>query len=310
VLVGRRSERRRNRLLVLGYHNVEPTWSWPGPPGAGIATFAQQMRVLDRIATVVPLEGALDALAAGRPLPPRAVALTFDDGYRDNLELAAPVLRRHGMPATIYLVPGFLSGEQHAWWERLGWALRRARARRVRLDEQELVIGDDGNVAALRAVETTVKRMTHSARTCAVEQLVEELRPDGSYHADELFLDWDAARGLIPAGMTIGSHTLGHAILGRETPADQDIDLRESRRLLQRELSAEVATLAYPNGTRGDYDDATFAAARAAGYSHAVTAWGGAVVAGAPPYEICRVMVSTATAAPRFAAKVLAQLLA
>ena len=299
---------RAERLLVLGYHNVESTWFWPSRPGAGVATFARQMRVLDRIATVVPLEEALDALAAGRPLPPRAVALTFDDGYRDNLELAAPVLRRHGMPATIYLVPGFLSGEQHAWWERLGWAVGRARARRLQLDGRELVLGDDGNVAALRAVETVVKRMTHDERMHAVEQIVEDSRPSGAYRADELFLDWDAARRLAPAGMAVGSHTLAHAILGRETAADQRADLRESRRLLQRELSAEVATLAYPNGTAADYDDATFAAAREAGYSHAVTAWGGPVSEGTPPYEITRTMVSTSTSATRFAAKILKQL--
>lgn len=295
--------------MILGYHNVESTWFWPNRPGAGIAAFAQQMRVLDRIANVVPLEDALHALAGGRPLPPRAVALTFDDGYRDNLELAAPVLRRYGMPATIYLVPGFLSGEQHAWWERLGWAIGRARGRRVRLSGHDLVLGGDGNLAALRAVETIVKRMTHDDRMRAVEQLVEDLRPGGAYRPDELFLDWDAARRLAPAGMTVGSHTLAHAILGRETAADQRADLRESRRLLQRELSAEVATLAYPNGTPADYDESTFAAAHEAGYSHAVTAWGGPVSAGVQPYEICRTMVSTSTGAPRFAAKILKQLL-
>jgi peptidoglycan/xylan/chitin deacetylase (PgdA/CDA1 family) len=150
--------------------------------------------------------------------------------------------------------------------------------------------------------------MTHDERMNAVEQIVDDLRPGGEYRADELFMDWDAARGLAAAGMTVGSHTLAHAILGRESAADQRVDLRESRRLLQRELSVEVSTLAYPNGTRADYDDATFAAAREAGYSHAVTAWGGPVSAGAPPYEITRTMVSTSTSATRFAAKILKQL--
>jgi peptidoglycan/xylan/chitin deacetylase (PgdA/CDA1 family) len=302
------TDRGRNRLLVLGYHNVEATWFWPDRPGAGAATFARQMRVLHRIATVVPLEAALSALVAGRPLPPRAVALTFDDGYRDNLELAAPVLQRYRMPATIYLVPGFLAGEQHAWWERLGWAIRHARARRLRLGGLELELGEDGRAAALRAVETALKRMTQTDRLRAVEQLVEDLRPAGDYRADALFLDWDDARRLAPAGLAVGSHTLGHAILGRETAADQYVDLRESRQLLQRELGVEVSTLAYPNGTRADYDDATVAAAREAGYSHAVTAWAGPVTVDAPPYEICRTMVSTATSAPRFAAKVLRDL--
>jgi hypothetical protein len=106
-----------DRLIVLMWHNVEGTWCYPAAPGAGTRGLAQQLRRLKQLASVVPLEDALEALAAGRPLPSRAVAITFDDGYRDNLDLAAPLLQDLGLPATFFLVPGLLSYEVRPWWE-------------------------------------------------------------------------------------------------------------------------------------------------------------------------------------------------
>src|SRR5687768_2534006 len=115
------------RLLILCWHNIEPTWSFPGTSAeAGRRGFERQVRFLRRWANVVPLRPALADLVEGRPLPPRAVALTFDDGYLDNYTVASPILRAAGLPATFFLVPGFLSGTAQAWWEDLGWAFAHA----------------------------------------------------------------------------------------------------------------------------------------------------------------------------------------
>jgi peptidoglycan/xylan/chitin deacetylase (PgdA/CDA1 family) len=294
---------RRQRLLVLGFHNVDSTWCWPSPAGEGVSTFLRQLKILDRVANVVPLKESLDALAAARPLPPRAVALTFDDGYRDNLTLAAPILRRFGMPATIFLVPHFLSRREHAWWERLGWAVRQARADELILDGVRHPLPDaDARESALRAVEVGIKDRTHAERTHVVDQLVERLQPSGEFDADALFLDWDSARELPAAGLTVGSHTLEHAILARETPADQQLSLRASRAMLERELGVEVDTLAYPNGKRVDYDATTLDEVRDAGYSYAVTTWGPPVAPGDAPFEIHRSLVEPCTGAARFSA--------
>ena len=298
-----------SRLLVLGFHNVERTWRFPSPEGQGVRNFGRHMRILHRLANVMPLTDALDALAAGRPLPSRAVALTFDDGYRDNLTFAVPHLRRFGMPATIYLVPHFLSGLEYAWWERLGWAVREATVRCVTHNGASHSLQDENaRVAALRHIEDDLKDHTHAERSQQVESLVDELRPRGEFAHGDLFMDWDAAREIVAAGLSVGSHTLEHAILARETPDGQRHDLRESRELLQRELKVEVDTLAYPNGKPVDYDATTIDAARDAGYRYAVTTWGGPVTADAPPYEIHRTLVSPVESGARFAAKLVKRL--
>ena len=103
-----------------------------------------------------------------------------------------------------------------------------------------------------------------------------------------MFLDWDGARRLLRPGVAIGSHSQHHSILSQEDAADQAADLAQSRQELERRLGVEVALLAYPNGRDGDYDQATVAAARQAGYGHAITTLPGWNGPATPPYEIRR----------------------
>ncbi len=105
-----------SRLLVLCYHNVNSTWCFPAGPGDGVRGLESQLRMLNRLFHVIPLEDAAARLAEGRTLPRRAAAITYDDGYRDNLALAVPMLERLGLPATFFLVPGLLSNDSIPWW--------------------------------------------------------------------------------------------------------------------------------------------------------------------------------------------------
>ena len=293
----------QNRLLVLGFHNIEKTWCWPAPSGAGLRAFGQHLAILRRVANVVDLRESLDTLAAGGTLPPRAVALTFDDGYRDNLTLAAPLLRKFSMPATIFLVPGLLDRTVHAWWERLGWAITQATAPTLTHDGVDYSLSDaTQRTAAQRTIEEDIKSLTHLERATFIENLVAALEPDGADGADEMFLDWDAARALPDAGLTIGSHTMEHPILARESAEVQRHSLRESKRALQDEIGVEVSTLAYPNGTRNDYDTTTLTEVESAGYDYAVTTWGGAVTDAVRPYEVDRALVGPYTHPLRFSA--------
>lgn len=279
---------RGSRLLVLGWHNVDPTHCFPAPPGSGRRGLESQLRLVSRIGNVVPLASALRDLAEGRPLPPRAVAITFDDGYRDNLTIAGPMLRRLGLPATCFLVTGLLSGTSEPWWEKLGWVFDRARAPRMRWEDLDLPTGDDGaRRRAFDVVSERVKRRDRLARDAAVAELVEVLEPGGTYELRRDFLDWDEARRL-GEYMELGSHTSYHAILAHETAHAQRADLAASRRELGERLGTDARVLAYPNGTAADYDADTLDAVEAAGYDHAVTTERGANGPATPRFEIHR----------------------
>ena len=261
-----------DRLLVLGWHNADATPFFPSSPGACARGLARQLRALARVANVVPLDTALAALAEGRSLPSRPVAITFDDGYRDNLETAVPILRRLGLPATFYLVPGFLDRQVRPWWEVLAWGFAESTATSVEWRGRVLPVGPgDAARAAMLGVAEELKVLDAAARDGEIDALLGDLRPRGSEDAvRELFLDWAGARSLASVA-AVGSHTMRHVILSRESPAGQAEDLRRSREVLEAGLDVRIATLAYPNGTAQDYDEATLSAAEAAGYRGAVT---------------------------------------
>jgi peptidoglycan/xylan/chitin deacetylase (PgdA/CDA1 family)/CelD/BcsL family acetyltransferase involved in cellulose biosynthesis len=280
-----------DRLVIVAWHNVERTWHYPAAPGAGGQGFERQLRRLAQLGTVVPLAPALRSLTTGQPLPPRAVALTFDDGYRDNLEVGVPVLERLGLPATFFLVPGILEGTVRPWWETVAWAVTTSGKATVGWDGQELPTRGRDGLRSLARLTERLKGLDQAARHRAVAELLERLEPDGEPDMGGLFLDWDGARELLRRGFTVGAHSMDHAILARESPKAQLQDLVESRRRLETELDVAVDLLAYPNGSRVDYDAVTVDAARRAGYSHALTARSGWNSPGTPIFEVRRVVL-------------------
>jgi peptidoglycan/xylan/chitin deacetylase (PgdA/CDA1 family) len=273
-------------LLVLGWHNVEGTPCFPSRDGAGLAGFRDQLDWLGRHATVVPLTDALDRLRAGAPLPPRAVAITFDDGYRDNLELAVPELERRRMAATFFLVPGLLDRRVEPWWETAAWAVANATSP-AEVDGLRVGRGRAG----LKALSELLKRRDSAHRDATLREALGQLAPRPGPDLRELFLDWDGAADLAGRGFEIGSHSRDHAILAEETPEAQAADIGEARAALVDRLGVPVPCIAYPNGTRLDYDAATVAAARAAGHRYGLTTRKGLASRATAPFEVRRVVV-------------------
>ena len=99
--------REERTLRVLMYHKVNDLW--PNPTTVPTHVFAEQMELLRELGyVVVSVEAVRDHYLEGAPLPDGAVLITFDDGYRDNLENALPVLQEHGYPAVLFVPIGFL----------------------------------------------------------------------------------------------------------------------------------------------------------------------------------------------------------
>jgi peptidoglycan/xylan/chitin deacetylase (PgdA/CDA1 family) len=292
-----------DRLVIVAWHNVEATWWYPSRPGQGIQGLVGQLRSLKRFANVVPLEPALEALAAGRPLPPRAVALSWDDGYRDSLELVAPLLERFQLPATFFLVPGLLSGEVRAWWELLGWAWTRSPHGTVRWDGRVLPVGGPAGRRSLRWLGQQLQAHSRAVRDQQLAELLERLEPAGEPDDRTLFLDWTDARKLAGKGFTIGSHSMHHAILGHEPLDDQLRDLADSREQLEQRLDVPVRLFAYPSGQPGDYDAETVRAVVRAGYSHAFTTQAGWNRPSTPVLEGHRVLIGPERSLPSLAAR-------
>ena len=244
-------------LAILRYHAI------CGPEGYGYAdpqicitprNFERHVRYLTASYNVVRLEDAARALADGAPLPPNAVAITFDDGYADNLE-AARILNRHGATATFYITAGCLAGGEPFWPVEIRHLVRCLPRTRITLTagpaEVELDVTSDG----LR--DQAVRRLTKTFKAHPIpvrEELRQQLRALAlPVESPRVMLTWDEVREMHRLGMSIGSHTMTHPNLPNAGVTAAREELTASKRRLEQELDAPVTMFSYPNGGADRY---------------------------------------------------------
>ena len=279
---------RGNRLCVVNYHRI---LAGPDPlleSEPDIAAFRWQMALLARCFNVLPLSQALAALDAGT-LPPRAVCITFDDGYRSVHDLALPVLREFGLPATVFVTSGFV-GEGNMWNDRIIEAVQS-------LTEDTLDLSDQGlgsyALGSLEARKQTLSRLTeHSkylppaARAALVERLEAMVGDD---LAPGLMLTPQMIRNLQQGGIEIGAHTVTHPIL---TSLDDDtarLEIATGKADLEEIVGQPVRLFAYPNGKPGkDFDERHAAMVQAAGFAAAFTTLPGPITRGHDRFQLAR----------------------
>lgn len=257
----------RTRVPILCYHSILPDrattapWltAWDGGGGLHLPVdqFREQLQFLARHYRVVPLMDVVEALSEGRRPPPRSVVLTCDDGYANNLSVAAPLLADYGFPATIFLATDYIDRQGLFWWDDL----------RARLwTRKEFGSGVvTGGAALVRGAEllraATLAERTQRLDAWSVGQVVRDdaLRP----------ATWDECRAA-PPNIQFGGHGASHRLLGEIDIDTARQELRDCRQALARELGERaVPVFCYP---AGQWTPDVRAALPAAGFKAAVVA--------------------------------------
>jgi peptidoglycan/xylan/chitin deacetylase (PgdA/CDA1 family)/CelD/BcsL family acetyltransferase involved in cellulose biosynthesis len=280
-----------DRLLVLTWRSIAGDGRDAAGSRARAPAVAAQLHYLRQFATVVSLGPAMEALGTGQALPPRAVALTFDDGYRSHLEIAAPLLEQLGLPATFFLAPAVLSGDSRLQAQLLEWAFAASRHSSVRWNGATLPTSGQPGQTALCWAQDQLGRLPQPARERAADELMEVLLPETDPNERTPFLDWNGARQLVRGGFSFGSRSMDHHPIPREPGDHQLQELVTARRQLQEKLDVPMRLLAYPNGVDPTHNQQMLQAIRHAGYTHAFTTRAGAVRRTTPAYGAPRVAV-------------------
>lgn len=258
------------RVPILTMHRVNDD-NDPFMPAMPTAVFAGRMAHIARHYRVLTVEELATRLLERR-VPRNALAITFDDGYRDNLTHAAPILQRLGLPATIFLVTGLIGTPHALWVDRLALAFKAAIARRVELGNGHVLslatVAE--RLAGLQAALGHLKRLPDDERTVSVERLIADLRPSHD-RPKRLMLSWDEVGALRGLGFSIGAHTVTHPILSRLTPNQVRDEVRGSKAAIEKALGVPARAFAYPNGQPDDYNEAVTQAVWEAGFTCAVT---------------------------------------
>ncbi|HTM60074.1 MAG TPA: polysaccharide deacetylase family protein [Burkholderiales bacterium] len=258
---------------ILMYH---------GTPRRDAAALERQLRLVRLAFPVVPLFKLASGSDAGGNRRAR-VALTFDDGLRNNIDVAYPILRKLDLTATFFVCPGLIETDSWLW-------NHEARQRLLSLDAHGLVQISARIGAPIDGVEPIVEWMKtlKVAQRRSVEKAIREATPAFEPTAEQReefdLASWEELRRLDPKTVTIGSHTMTHPILTSLDNEETEAETRDSRFALEQRLDREVSIFCYPNG---DLNNAVVASARRY-YRSAVTTEAGRLEGAVDPHRMPR----------------------
>lgn len=266
-------ERRMRRTpTILMYHRILPADRQRDYPFQSLAVstdaFEQQVAWLAQHTNVVTARDAVDQTINSSPDGRPVVAITFDDGYDDNYNFAAPTLERHGLHGTFYVATDFLAGNM-LWYDRAALVIRthkeqELRAAASKYDVMAPTTSDDPAVRVESWVEA-LKRSAPSARSAWLSGFDTPSPEAANAYAS---MSKDQAADLALRGHEVASHSVSHEMLPQLDDEALARELRASKATLADWLHAEVEGFCYPNGS---HDDRVVAAVRAADYTYAVT---------------------------------------
>ncbi len=268
------------RMLVVMYHRVitDPALD---PFGLGMCVeqkhFESQLKWLRNRFEVLPLAEAVQRVRQGEKLPPYSVAITFDDGYLDNLTLAAPLLNKYELPATFFVATGGLAEGAAFWWDRVIAALADTRVESVMLPSlgfsAPLSLSPLRRLATVEQILAGLWSLPPAALPDAINEVISALTPGACYdsaaQARAARMTPEQVNQLQAMGFEIGAHTIRHVDMRSLSMKEATRELVESRQHLQEIVAEPVKAFAYPSGY---HSSALHDAVRFASFSYAVSA--------------------------------------
>lgn len=305
----------RKRILILAYHGLtdrdHDVLPWTIIP---VNAFEKQIRHISTSYRVLPLQRVVDDMKRGAPLPDNTAVITFDDGYRNNLTLAVPILKKYRVPATIFLTAGYIGTTKILPLDEAFLIIAGAREKSpfimpelgigpVFLDSAEAVY------KGYRKTEAALKKFSSSVQKMHLARLRDCLKPkyEGGALANFQMLTWEEVQSLLASGLIdIGAHTISHEILTNISHDEAAQEILASKSHIEQRTGRRITLFAYPNGTPSDYDDRHINFLREFGFSCSVTTTGRLNAANDDCFRLGRICVGPelSSSLPRFALKV------
>jgi len=265
---------------IFMLHHVRPAREGAFQPNRHLEVTPEFLRATlshlrSRAIDIVSMDELHERLVQGR-FARRFAAFTLDDGYRDNLDYALPVLREFDAPLAVYVASDFAEGTGRLWWTALEAVIAKAEQVEVQIGNSALRL--DATTPA--AKQAAFDRLHDWLRSLPGEHdLAREIAALCSRHGIDmealcrsLCLSWDGVKQLAADPLvTIGAHTISHCNLAKQSEDAAAQEMAVSRARIETALERPVMHLAYPYGDREAAGDREFALAASAGFKTAVT---------------------------------------
>lgn len=271
---------RSRTLTILAYHKVTDD-----APYLGIAVrrenFRRQMEFIKKRYRVISLREAVDRLERHETFARKTIVVTFDDGDASILNHAMPLLKELGIPATLFLTVGPVETQEVPWFELLMNAIENTSL--TALDLRQYGIGEfslasqDQKDLAVKRIAAYIKTLDRIKRKEFLDHLSALLPVEEESRTlpGEGVLSWGQVKEMKKNGISLGAHTVNHFILTRLTPQEAEYEISSSKKMIEERTGAPVDLFAYPNGSKGDFDDTTKRLLKKHGFRCACTLSGG-----------------------------------
>jgi peptidoglycan/xylan/chitin deacetylase (PgdA/CDA1 family) len=292
-----RDKLRPTCAVVLQYHSIRPTHNLSSSyisPTLSITqdAFKRQVEFLVKHYDVMSLDQLLMHVQTGYTGHKMPVAITFDDGYRDNYLYAFPVLRTHNIPAMLYLTTECIGGGACLWTSELRYIILKNAKPNLRLNtlEEEYVLGSrNDRFKALHNIKTRLLALPRGMR----EEVLSELRHQAGVKdltpLNGTMLNWNEVREMRKAGISFGAHTASHPSLPHIPLEEARKEILESKNVLESQLDEPIKHFSYPNpGDRINFNGELKGMLQSAGYNSATTSEPGYIKPGDDFFQLNR----------------------
>jgi len=223
-----------------------------------IDDFGSQLKFLKRYFCIVPLDVMVKTLKEKKIFEKPTIALTADDGYKDNYDLLFPVLKENGVSATIFLVTGFVGTDQKIWFEKLLNLITHSKVEKIIFEElypaEEFKLNSwFGKQRAYIRFKQKLKDLSPKIRDEYIDK-ISRLLGDPPVDFGATMLSWGQVREMAGAGITFGAHTVRHPILSKIPVKEAKEEIALSKEKIEKELGSKTCHFSYPNGREEDFN--------------------------------------------------------
>ena len=263
----------REKLLILTYHrfSLEKNSS-----KISAAEFELHLKYLSKNNRVLPLAETIDYLREGKTLPPNTTVITIDDGYNDAYDIAFPLLKKFGFPATVYAITDFMDAKLWLWTDLMRYVLLNTKENSIEIEFSETdkitadLTDEMQRLETAKRVNSRLKKLSNEQKDAKINEIAKDLQVEITALPPKDFapMNWQQAREMDGENISIESHTVTHPILTNISAKELEFEMQTSKKRLEEVLERRVEHFCYPNGS---LNENVRKAAESAGYKSATT---------------------------------------
>jgi peptidoglycan/xylan/chitin deacetylase (PgdA/CDA1 family) len=289
--------RKNHCAIILFYHRFGENEKKKILPYIEIKEFEKQIAHVKHLYKIISMDDITSILKSGQYFIEPSVAITIDDGYRDNYALAFPAIRKHRIPVIIYLTSGFVGTNSGLWVDDIEYILLNTTVKTLRF--RALFGNDVLDISSLQDRKKTLKKlfgamlqMSNSQREKYLNILAEILTIDipSMNGRERIMLNWEEIREMSNNGVEFGAHTVTHPFLPVMPLEDGKNEIKRSKDIIGEKIGKSIKHFAVPNGTKKDFTPALKDYCAETGFDTIVMTESGVVSSDADRYALKRII--------------------